>query len=67
MDIPDVSGYRLEQALALLKKQGFEKTEVRLTASPRLREAGFDGGARVVRQSEAEDGTIVLLVCNMKV
>ena len=67
MNIPDISGYKLKQALELLKTQGFDKIEVKLTASPRLREAGFDGTARVARQSVSEDGTIELLVCNVNI
>lgn len=67
MDIPDVSGYKLDRALELLKIQGFDKTEVKLTASPRLRDAGYDGSARVIRQSVSVDGTIELLVCNLNI
>ena len=65
MDIPDISGCMLDQALGLLKEKGFVKISVKLTASPRLRDAGYDGSSRVVRQFLKEDGTLELLVCNL--
>lgn len=64
MDIPDFSGHRLEQALEHLKDKGFVKISVKLTASPRLRDEGYDGSSRVVRQFLKADGTLELLVCN---
>lgn len=62
--MPDVSGFRLEKAIKLLSSSGVEKVNVRLTASPRLRQAGYNGNSRVVRQSRTADGTVELLVCN---
>ena len=67
MHIPDVSGYRLEKALEILKANGMEKVTVTLTAPPRLRNAGYDGQSRAVRQSILDDGTVELLVCNTDV
>ena len=61
----DVSGRRLEDAIRLLKSQGFEKYTVTLTASPRLRDSGYDAKSRVVRQHISDDGTVELLVCNV--
>lgn len=66
MQIQDVSGYKLDHALELLKAQGIEKISVKLTASPRLRDAGYNGSSRTVRQSVLDDGTLELLVCNIK-
>ena len=63
INIPDVSGYKLEKAIALLASLGFCKVDVQLTASPRTRQAGYDKNSRVVRQSISSDDTIVLLVC----
>ncbi len=65
MRIPDVSGYKLENALELMKAEGIEEVAVKLTAPPRLREAGYDGSSRVVRQSIPDDGVPELLVCNV--
>ena len=65
MQIADVSGYKLDHALELLKAHGIEKISVKLTASPRLRAAGYKGSSRVVRQSVLDDGTLELLVCNV--
>lgn len=67
MDIPDISGYRLDKALVLLKSLGFDKTTVSLTAAPRLRAAGFDGSARVVRHIVKDDGSVEILVCNCNI
>jgi hypothetical protein len=67
MDIPDMSGYGLDQAMELLKDKGFVKICVMLTASPRLRDAGYDGSSRVVRQVVRDDGTVELLVCNINI
>ncbi len=64
MDIPDVSGYMLEKAVKLLASHGYSRIEVQLTASPRMRQAGYDKNSRVVRQSKSADDTIVLLVCS---
>lgn len=64
MDIPDVSGYKLEKAIKLLKDQGIKKVTVKLTAPPRMRAAGYDDNSRTVRQSVLDDGTLELLVCN---
>lgn len=64
IDMPDVSGYELWRASELLALHGVKNIEVRLTASPRTRQAGYDRNSRVVRQSISSDGTVVLLVCN---
>ena len=65
MLIPDVSGYKLDNALELLKAVGIEKISVQTTASPRRRDAGYNGSSRVIRQSMNEDGSLILLVCNI--
>ena len=67
MQIPDVSGYKLDKALALLKGGGIDKISVQLTASPRLRNGGYDSSSRVVRQKLEDDGSIELLVCNLNI
>jgi hypothetical protein len=67
MDIPDISGFKLDQALELLKDKGIVKISVKLTASPRLRDMGYDGNSRVVRQFLRDDGTMELLVCNLNI
>jgi hypothetical protein len=65
MQIPDVAGYKLDYALELLKASGIEKITVKLTASPRLRDAGYDGSSRIIRQNVQNDGSLELLICNM--
>ncbi len=61
----DVSGRRLEDAIELLAYQGFGKVSIKLTASPRLRDKGYDADSRVVRQRMSDDDTVELLVCNV--
>jgi hypothetical protein len=61
----DVSGRRLEDAVKILNSHGFDRTEVRLTASPGLRDKGYNADSRVIRQKLTENGTVELLVCNL--
>ncbi len=61
----DVSGRRMEDAVKILNSQGFERITVRLTASPRLRDKGYNADSRVVRQVLSEQSTVELLVCNL--
>lgn len=65
--IPDVSGLRLEQAIKLLTSIGLEKLTIYATAPPRMRDAGYDGNSRVIRQTAAADDSVELLVCNIPV
>lgn len=65
MQIPDVSGYKLDNAVELLRARGMEKIIVKLTTQPRLRESGYNGSSRIIRQSSLDDGTLELLVCNI--
>ncbi len=67
MGITDISGFRLDQALELLKEKGIVNISVKLTASPRLRDMAYDGNSRVVRQFIGADGTMELLVCNLNI
>ena len=62
--MPDISGFRLEQAIRILKEKGFDKFTIHTTAPPRKRDAGYDGNSRVIRQRLSDDGNICLLVCN---
>lgn len=65
--MPDVSGLRLEQAIELLTSIGFEKLTIHITAPPRMRGVGYDSNSRVIRQTMADDDSVVLLVCNILV
>lgn len=65
MQMPDVSGLRLEQATDILTAMGFDRLTVDITAPPRMRGAGYDGSSRVIRQTLDADGAIGLLVCNI--
>jgi hypothetical protein len=67
MDIEDMSGCKLDQAMELLNENGIVKISVKLTASPRLRDIGYDSNSRVVRQVLQDDGTMELLVCNLNI
>lgn len=65
--LPDVSGYRLEDALKVLKSYGVEKIEILQTAPPRQRDAAQDGNSRVIRQVSSAEHSVELLVCNIDI
>lgn len=67
MFVPDVCGFRLENAFEILTSAGFENIVVHATAPPRLRGSGYDGSSRVVRQKKSVDNVIELLVCNIHI
>ena len=67
MQIPDVSGFRLENAFEILTSAGIERIVVHTTAPPRHRDTGYDSNSRVIRQKASEDNTIELLVCNIHI
>jgi hypothetical protein len=67
MHVPDVCGFRLENASEILTSAGFDKIVVHTTAAPRLRDSGYDGNSRVVRQEISADNVIELLVCNIHI
>ncbi|NLK87566.1 MAG: hypothetical protein GX279_08760 [Clostridiaceae bacterium] len=62
----DVSGLRLEDAVRLLNSKGFDSISVRLTASPKMRDKGYNADSRVVRQLLSDKSTVELLVCNLE-
>ena len=65
MQIPDVAGYTLDDALELLKANGVKMVSVCMTAPPAKRGGGYDGNSRVIRQTRPGEGNLVLLVCNI--
>ena len=62
--VPDVSGYRLEDAVELLRAKGIKTINIYQTAPPGKKDKIYNGSSRVLRQVLAEDGSIGLLVCN---
>jgi len=65
MQIPDLCGYKMKNAVKLLKEQGIENYIVTLTAPPRLRDRGFDEESRIVKQRVTGDGKLELIVTNV--
>ena len=65
MQIPDVAGYALDDALELLKASGVQTVSVCMTAPPARRGGEYDGNSRVIRQTRPDEGNLVLLVCKM--
>lgn len=66
MTLPDVIGLRLEEALEILHKFGFEAGNVRITNSPKNNADKFCIDSRVVRLEKTESNTVDILVCNMQ-
>lgn len=62
--IPDVTGYTLGEARRMLAPFAELAVEVKATAAPRNKDAGWDDRARVARQTVLRDGQAVeLAVC----
>lgn len=65
MGIPDVLGFTLEEASALLTKAGFYVSEIQIASSPRSKkDNGYDGNSRVIRVEVPDDQHVKLLLCN---
>ena len=66
MNIPDVTGFTLGEAVKILKAAGISDITVIVTAPPKDKNAKYDNDSRVVRQrTVTEHGTEELTVCNM--
>ena len=57
MQLPDVSGYELDNALELLKSVGIIDISVTLTAPPRRRDAGYNGSTGLIIHSATLTGS----------
>lgn len=67
MQIPDVTGFTLGEALNMLKTAGIHETVVRMTTPPRQRDMKYDMNSRVVRQRTCSDSCIEeLTVCSLE-
>jgi len=65
MQFPDVCGFKLKDAVKLIKEQGIENYIIMLTAPPRLRNSGYGEESRIVRQRVTGDGKLELIVSNV--
>lgn len=62
--IPDVAGFSLKDARAIIEKVGFEIGNVKVTRPPRSQLSGYDDSYRVIRYGLSDDNKIDLLLCN---
>ncbi len=66
MEVPDVTGFTLGEALKVLEAAGITKISVRVTAPPRNITEEYSPGSRVVRlKAETNGDFLELLVCNI--
>ncbi len=63
MEIPDIIGYSLREALKLFESQNIIIDSVRVTSAPRLKSSEYDDSYRIVRIDLTEGEKIKLLVC----
>ena len=62
--LPDLIGYKLDDATAILKAEGFNDIVVHLTKSPREEDKQSSSESRVVRLTILEDKKVDLILCN---
>lgn len=61
---PDIIGYRLTDAINVLKEYGIEILEIKTTAPPRQVSDTYNGNFRVLKVFAVDSKKINLLVCN---
>lgn len=64
MQIPDVAGFTLGEAIELINRTGLNIRHVRVTAPPRLKHGGYNESYRVIKLETVNRKEIDLLVCN---
>jgi hypothetical protein len=68
--IPDVTGFKLDEAVSLLEAAGVTDIEITVTAPPRETNRQYDSNSRVVRQlvpgGAGEGKSVLLVVCNIQ-
>jgi hypothetical protein len=63
MKIPDVVGFTLNQALAILGESGFIIHRIKTTNPPRESSPYYDDFSRVIKLISLEENKVELLVC----
>ncbi len=64
MNIPDVAGFRLDEAEDILKEHGVCDYDILVTKPPKAPEAEYNGNYRVIRLQYDKKGLLKLLICN---
>ncbi len=59
----DIVGLTLEDARAVLTREGFTETTIKVTAPPREKSRNFDESYRVLRVNSIHGKSIEILVC----
>ncbi len=63
MNVPDVLGYTLGEAKAIIKGAGITDFVVKTVAPPRDSSTGYDDSCRVLRVKETVNSKIEIIVC----
>jgi hypothetical protein len=63
MEVPDIVGYTVPEALAMLKSNGVSIETITVTSPPREKETEYKEFFRVIRVKNVEYLKVKLLVC----
>ncbi len=63
MEIPDIIGFNLGDALEVLKKGNIPICKIDVTSAPRLKCLQYDDSFKVLRMSSTVDKKVKLLIC----
>ncbi|MCX7923904.1 MAG: PASTA domain-containing protein [Clostridia bacterium] len=64
MKVPDVVGYTLDEATAILTGAGIMIQDTLVTAPPKFRSSTYDKDFRVIRLRVVNESSVELLVCD---
>jgi hypothetical protein len=63
MNLSDVLGYTLEDGITMLKNNGIEAPQIKVTAPPREKSDYFDEHYRIIKVTAMQNNNVELLVC----
>ena len=63
MELPDIYGYPLEDALRKLNKAGITDYNIKVTSSPRVTLESYDNTFRVAAFRKDKTGKIEIIIC----
>lgn len=66
MNLPDIIGFRLEDATSILHRAGFELGKVDITNPPKEFGQEYRDGLRIVRIESIQGNIVNILVCKMR-
>jgi hypothetical protein len=64
MQIPDVSGFKLSDAIRIIESSGIKIGRIKVAAPPRCKDLSYNENFRVIRLEVNEYNEVELLVCN---